>query len=157
MIPLAEVAAHFRQAAREMRPALEATVHVLMEGAALTAREAIGREMETWDPLSARTIAEKMALGYTGQVSATDPLLRTGALRESISGDTDSHTYGGVLDEVVGIVGSTDPVSKDQELGTSRIPPRPFLAPALILAQPAIEKALGELAQRACIPGEVLL
>jgi hypothetical protein len=49
------------------------------------------------------------------------PWRKTGTLRDSI---------GTATDENGGAVGASDPVAIDQELGTRRIPPRPFLAPA---------------------------
>ena len=48
------------------------------------------------------------------------PWRRTGSLQSSIEHRSDATTA---------VVGSDDPVAVAQELGTSRIPPRPFLAP----------------------------
>lgn len=48
------------------------------------------------------------------------PWRRTGALQASI---------GHVSDGLAAAVGSASPVAAAQELGTSRLPPRPFLAP----------------------------
>ena len=48
------------------------------------------------------------------------PLLRSGALRDSVSHAVEGHTA---------VVGSTDPVAAYQEQGTPRLRPRPFLAP----------------------------
>jgi phage gpG-like protein len=67
-------------------------------------------------------------------VSATDPLLRTGELRDSIS-----H----VVDGRRAVVGSDDPVAIYQETGTSRIPPRPFLSTAAVLVGEDAAKAIG--------------
>jgi phage gpG-like protein len=78
----------------------------------------IGEEIREWADLAPATVEEKQRLGYTGQVSATDPLLRTGELRLSIGHTVEEH---GV------ILGSTDPVAPYQEWGTDRIPPRPFI------------------------------
>ena len=47
------------------------------------------------------------------------PWLRSGALRDSI---------GNEVDGAVGVVGSTSDVAVDQELGTSTVQPRSFLA-----------------------------
>ncbi len=79
----------------------------------------IGTEPDAWRALADATIAEKQRLGYTGRVSATDPLLREGTLRDSI---------GFTADQAGVTLGSTDPVAVYQELGTGRIPPRPFLS-----------------------------
>ncbi len=48
------------------------------------------------------------------------PWTRTGALRDSIAAQADG---------LSAAIGSNDPAAAPQELGTSRIPPRPFLAP----------------------------
>lgn len=49
------------------------------------------------------------------------PWLRTGALRDSIGHASDGFTAA---------VGSASAAAAAQEMGTSRLPPRPFLAPA---------------------------
>ena len=41
------------------------------------------------------------------------------------------------------VVGSSDPVAVDQELGTRTDPPRPFLAPAAAEAAPALAETVG--------------
>lgn len=146
-----EVAEHFRQAAFGMMFAVERDVRIAMESAAQSARDSIGEEKPEWDPLAPSTIDQKQRLGYFGQVSATDPLLRTGALRDSIEAETESVAGG-----VIGIVGSTSRVMLYQECGTTRIPPRPVIAPAMIAAQAVLEPALSDLLERACTPGERL-
>jgi phage gpG-like protein len=56
------------------------------------------------------------------------PWRKTGALQDSIACTSDGLTAQ---------VGSDDPAAAPQELGTARIPPRPFLAPAAaFLAEP---------------------
>lgn len=87
------------------------------------ARAEIGTEDQAWPPLAPSTVAEKDRLGYTGRVSATDPLLRTGELRDSIESAVDDR---GV------VLGSTDPVMVFHELGTERMPPRPVLATTML-------------------------
>ena len=88
-----------------------------------TARGYIGQELPDWAPLAETTTREKRRLGYSGQISITDPLLRTGELRDSIGYSIDPETW-------TLRVGSTDPVAIWQEEGTDTIPPRPFLARA---------------------------
>ncbi len=78
----------------------------------------IGNGVAEWPALASSTVAEKERLGYTGRLSATDPLYRTGELRISIKCDVEGHTVR---------FGSTDKVAPFQEHGTSRIPPRPFI------------------------------
>ena len=89
------------------------------EGLVAGAQAMIGEEVREWPGLADITIQQKEALGYTGRISATDPLYRTGELRTSISYTL--HGYGVTL-------GSTDPIAPYQENGTSRIPPRPFIS-----------------------------
>ncbi|HEY0206422.1 MAG TPA: hypothetical protein VGC15_20005 [Acetobacteraceae bacterium] len=80
-----------------------------------------------WQQLAAETQAERARLRY----APNDPLLRDGTLARSIEitikGDT-------------GYVGSNDPVAEFQELGTARIPARPFLGPALFVNEYKIHK-----------------
>ncbi len=83
------------------------------------AKAMIGTENEKWPALAASTVEEKQRLGYTGKVSATDPLLRTGELRDSISAKVEGAKV---------VLGATDPIALFQELGTSRIPARSFIA-----------------------------
>jgi phage gpG-like protein len=82
------------------------------------AKAAIGTyRFENWPPLQPETVARK-AGGDT-------PLLETGELRDSIG-----HVVGREGGEVVGYVGTNDPVAKYHELGTRTIPPRSFLGEA---------------------------
>lgn len=79
------------------------------------AKSKIGHEQPDWPPLAESTLEEKARLGY----GVPDPLLREGDLRDSIEFQADG-------DQAA--VGSDDPVAEYQELGTSTIPPRSFLA-----------------------------
>jgi phage gpG-like protein len=85
-------------------------------------RDMIGTEIREWLALADSTVEEKQRLGYTGRVSATDPLYRTGELRLSISYRIENAGL---------IVGSTDPVAPFHEFGTSRTPARPFVGAAM--------------------------
>ena len=93
-----------------------------------TAKDLIGTEDASWPPLAPSTVEEKRRLGYTGRVSETDPLLRTGSLRASIVAQSEAAGLGrGTV-----LIGSPDPVAAYQEFGTDRgIPPRPFIGAAL--------------------------
>ena len=109
-------------------PRIEAAEQQALEqcGAHLqhAAQALIGQELAVWPPLADSTIAEKQALGFTGQVSATDPLLRTGELRDSIQYSASGHTRGDV--------GSDLDVAEWQQHGASRgLPPRLLLGTAL--------------------------
>jgi hypothetical protein len=162
MTPVKEVIEGLRRHEFELRFALERDVRLNMEVAAKVSRGFIGHEIEGWAPLSPATmngfyspdagwIKGKIELGYVNQISATDPLLRTGELRDSIGGEAEEVGIG-----VRGIVGSTSDIAALQEMGTSRIPARPFLGPALMLAETKIAEDLGHLAIRALTPGSRL-
>jgi len=77
------------------------------------------------------------------------PLLETGELRNSISWDAPIHEGR----ETVGYVGSTDPKSVFHELGTVRIPPRPFLSTAAAQQEEKIHDIMGRLIHAALIHG----
>ena len=83
----------------------------------------IGTEDEAWAALAVSTISEKERLGYVGQVSATDPLLRSGEFRESWAV--------GPVDPRQATVGSSNPLAPYFERGTSRMPARPVLGTVL--------------------------
>lgn len=149
MMRCRDLASHFRRSSVGLKFGVDREVRLLVEGAAEEARALIGQELPEWPPLTARTIAEKQRLGYTGQISETDPLLRTGQLKASISAESEATTTG-----AVGIVGSDDKIAAYQELGTSKLPPRPFIAPTGISIQTRSVPAFGELAVRALTPGQ---
>lgn len=70
-----------------------------------------------WPQLAESTQSQREAKGYT----PNDPLLRSGALRESITMRAEGNAA---------IVGTTEDIGLYMENGTERIPPRPFLGPA---------------------------
>jgi hypothetical protein len=131
----------------------------LGDHAQVMAVEYFGREMPGWAPLSEATmkgfehpygfwIKGKEELGYTGQVSSTDPLLRTGKTRDSVRAESDDREM---------ILGSDEKVMLFQELGTHNpltgdIPPRPVLALAMQNAAPYSEIVFGEAAVSLLVP-----
>jgi HK97 gp10 family phage protein len=121
----------------------EAQARVLNTAAAqLTdeARAMIGTEPTAWPALAASTIAEKRRLGFTGFISKTDPLLRTGELRDSIGATVDPD---GIT------LGSSSPIATFQENGTDTIPPRPFLAPTMERHAQEIAQEIGRVTAQA--------
>jgi hypothetical protein len=94
-----------------------------------------GHERPEWAPLAASTLKDKEAKGYP----VPSPLLRTGDMAESIKRELDSA-------ELSVTVGSHDQTALWQEMGTSRIPPRPFLALGMKNAMPFAEDVFGEIA-----------
>lgn len=140
MLTVAEWAASLQmQAARTRGRELTLEVEHTLGHLAKNAQDMIGRENSGWQDLAESTIKEKARLGFTGQRSATDPLLRTGVLESSISASADRQGL-----TVKGVVGSDDEVAGYQEVGTSRIPARPFLASSLIEGQQIIEESMGQ-------------
>ncbi len=136
-----EFAQTMRRASLEARPALYGIAQGAAEEGEAFSRGLIGQERPEWRPLARRTIREKLEEGFGGQVSATDPLLRTGKMRSSISGKAVRLPTGVAI-----VIGSADPVARDQELGTARIPPRPFLAAAMVAIEPLVVKSLAKAA-----------
>ncbi|MGH8220883.1 MAG: HK97-gp10 family putative phage morphogenesis protein [Steroidobacteraceae bacterium] len=120
--------------------AVVAAWHEVLEpiGAAVakTARAKIGEYQSAegpfpaWEPLAESTVEDRIARGY----APDEPLLRTGELQDSIS-----HAVEGLE----AAVGSTSEIAVYQELGTERMPPRPFLGPAVYQHARQIVEALG--------------
>jgi HK97 gp10 family phage protein len=96
--------------AREM--ALEAGAQMIQD----EAKSVIGTYSFEWPQLAPSTQADREAKGYP----ANEPLLRTGELRDSI-------TYTIVKPGELAEIGSNSDIAVYQELGTTTIPPRPFL------------------------------
>ena len=147
MLTIGELATFMATSARRARHELKEETSHLLDGAVTEAKSLIGHELEEWAPLAPRTIAEKQRLGYTGQVSETDPLLRTGQLRDSIGRKVAEDFEG-----VVGEVGSDDRIAGYQEMGTSRIPPRPFLTPSMKSAEARAPEGFGQAAVSLLVP-----
>jgi HK97 gp10 family phage protein len=137
---LAEFALHLKEIEREMNELGPAIIRRACMMVAAEAKRVLGKGYEDWPELKPETIARKM-LGNS-------PLLETGEMRASIQWST-SH------DGLEGHVGSNLDRAVYQELGTSRIPPRPFLAGALHHEVDAIVKMAGK-AAHAVIAGRGL-
>jgi len=121
----------------------EVTHHIAEKSAEIIKKDAQARIGEyqgytgpfnSWAPLAEATVADRVAQGFTPD----DPLLRTGELRESI----EAVAKGGEA-----VVGSTSDIALYQELGTDKIPPRPFLGPAIYDSKLSI----GELAAKTIV------
>lgn len=143
-LTLDELVKMLQVSSKSVRPRLEADLAKIGALTAAAAVEYIGHEMPEWPALAPSTIAEKERLGYTGQVSATDPLLRTGAMRDSIKIEVEGLEMA---------VGSGDKIAAYQELGTKHIPPRPFLGPAMLNSLEFAAEKLGETAVALLSPG----
>jgi phage gpG-like protein len=84
------------------------------------AKRVIGEGYPEWPALSPETLAHKMGKG---------PLLETGELRDSIQWNSEGNQ---------GFVGTDNEKGLWHELGTTKIPPRPFLMGAAIRMEPLI-------------------
>lgn len=139
----AEIAAHRVKEANAV--ALE-TVAKMIEA---EAKRAIGTYLFDWPQLSEATQADRERKGF----APNEPLLRTGEMRDSISHQI---IEPGKLAEV----GSTSDVALYQEMGTSTIPPRPFLLPSVLYLEGPIKKVVSEIIGSAIagasIDGEIL-
>lgn len=97
-----------------------------------TYQPAVG-PFQDWEQLADSTVAQRERLGFT----PNDPLLRTGELRGSIERQ---------VHNLEAVIGSKSDIAAYQEFGTDKIPPRPFLGPAVIHNRKKIERIVGEAA-----------
>jgi hypothetical protein len=148
MLSPAELALFLKASASRTRSQLAHTTKHLMDHGAKVAQEMIGREDNGWPALAPSTVAEKTRLGLVGRVSATDPLLRTGEMRKTISGSSESTGEG-----AQGAIGSTSGIAAFHEMGTSRMPPRPVFAPTMIKTAKLGAEEFGHMAIAQLTPG----
>lgn len=163
MLSPGELALFLRASAARVKPALVVEAGKIAHEAASTAKEFIGHERSEWKPLSDATmegfqhpygfhVPGKTELGFTGQVSSTDPLLRTGDLKKSIQSDAEITEEG-----ARGVAGSSSKIALYQEMGTANallpIPPRPFLAAGMNQAAKHGAEELGHVAIGLLSPG----
>ena len=95
-----------------------------------------------WAQLADSTNADRERQGY----AADEPLLRTGALRDSV---------GHAVKDSVAHVGSDSDVAVYQELGTKNMPPRSFLGGALAESLEEVREIVGESAVAALVGEQV--
>jgi phage gpG-like protein len=108
--------------------------HLLEEGSKILQQEAkrvLGTYDYGWPQLALSTQAQRVAQGFT----ANEPLLRTGELRDSIERE---------VQHGAAYVGSNNEKALWHELGTSKAPPRPFLAGAAAAKHAEIGELAGE-------------
>jgi phage gpG-like protein len=123
-------AAHLLTIEADLELAREVCVEKACRMVEKEAKAAIGTyRFENWAPLKPETVARK-ARGDT-------PLLETGELRDSVE-----HVVGREGTEVVGYVGTNDPIAKYHELGTRTIPPRSFLGEAAMRKEHKIHEMM---------------
>lgn len=97
------------------------------------AKRVIGTYDYGWPQLQLSTQMQREQQGF----DPNDPLLRTGELRDSIQHYVDEESR-------TAYVGSNNPIAKWQELGTSTIPPRSFLAAAAAVKGKEIAELTGK-------------
>lgn len=105
-------------------------------------------EFVAWSPLADSTIAAKEKSSSFDLNGDGNPLLVTGAMRNSIE-----HTVIGT--EGVAHIGSNSDIAVYQELGTDKIPPRSFLGGAAAELGEKISEVIGESAYLALQGKEV--
>lgn len=158
MISCGEYAAFLMASAGRLNAVMTEVTELVIVSAVDRARESIGKYQPGWERLSGATlegfhhvngkwIPGKIELGYS---PPDNPLLRRGDLRDSIEGEVDGP---------MGVVGSTSKVALYQEMGTPGaeypIPPRPFLAKALLDTLPEAKALLEEAAVALLVPGRL--
>jgi phage gpG-like protein len=133
ILTVGEFIAHIGRVEHNMRRAENLAIVRACKMVQKAAQNMMGHPQPFWLALEPETI-ERKANGNT-------PLLETGELRASIK-ITAPVRVGG---EVVGYVGSNNDKAVWHELGTSRVPPRPFLSTAAAAKEKEIVKLTGDL------------
>ena len=126
---LGSFAAHLLTIEADLKLSQEVCIEKACRMVEKEAKTAIGTYRFEWTPLQPETVARK-ARGDT-------PLLETGELRDSIE-----HIVGREGTEVVGYVGTNNPIAKYHELGTRTIPPRSFLGEAAMRQEHKIHEMM---------------
>lgn len=132
---LEQFAREIASSARVLPRELEVRFKMVVEDIKETAKDELGvyqpvvGPFNAWAVLADATQSGRTRLGYT----PNDPLLRSGELRDSIES------------EVVGlaaIVGTKSEIGFWQEMGTSKMPPRPFIGPAYVRKLDSLHEAI---------------
>ncbi|MBB1228211.1 hypothetical protein [Pantoea pleuroti] len=133
---LEQFARELSSASASITNGLEAGFRIIVKEIEETAKKEIGvyqpayGPFDAWAPLAESTKHDRVRQGY----SEDEPLLRSGELRDSIES------------EVVGlaaIVGTKSEIGLWQEVGTTHIPPRPFIGPAYVRKIDPLREAMG--------------
>lgn len=135
-LTLAEMALNLVTAEARMLVSLEHGLEKVAAKIDQAAKDKIGEYQaangmhDAWPELADSTKADRLRQGYT----ENDPLLRSGELRDSISHETKG---------LEAAIGSTSDIAVYQELGTDKIPPRPFLGSAAYEHMDDVKKIIG--------------
>jgi HK97 gp10 family phage protein len=128
----------------EMKRSLEvcaAAIETTAKAEIGTYQDAVG-PFSAWPQLAESTQREREHLGYT----PNDPLLRRGDLKNSIQREVSGLTA---------VIGSKSDIAAYQEFGTNRIPPRPFIGPAVIHNEKLVLEVLGKAVVRGISGGQM--
>ena len=139
-----EAAAFFERSVARIEPELVAATTTVMEVARTNAQSVIGVGAPGWAPLKDTTIERKVRGGY----AVPAPLKRTGQMRSGIEIEVIP-----MRSSVFGAVGSDDKAAVFQEMGTSRMPARPFLAYGLMEAIPSAILLYTNVLRNLFVPG----
>jgi phage gpG-like protein len=123
---IAHIGVMHGQIAQISHHALETACQIIHE----ESRRAVGTYDFSWPQLAPSTQSQRVQLGFT----PNDPLLRTGALRDSIQWQVEGN---------VGFVGSNDQTAVWNFLGTSKIPARDPILGATLAMRTTIEQQIG--------------
>lgn len=115
---------------------LELGFHIIVKDIEETAKEELGvyqpavGPFDAWSPLEEATKTARMRSGY----SADEPLLRSGELRSTIESE---------IAGLAAIIGTKSEIGLWQEVGTDRVPPRPFIGPAYVRKIDPLMESIG--------------
>ena len=129
-VTLSEMAAIFASAAALEAKGEKAGLEKAATIVEKAAKEAIGTYSFGWVQLAESTQADRARKGF----APNDPLLRTGKTRASYEHQVQGRSA---------FVGSNSDIAMWDELGTSRMPPRPVLVPALLRNKEKVARAVG--------------
>lgn len=130
-------------------PSIRSGLKRCVEAIQATAEAEIGNYQDAigpypaWVALAESTENEKERLGYPPDA----PLLREGDLRDSFRHEVEKYEA---------TVGSIDPVMEYHEFGTSKMPPRPVVGPALVHNLTLVQKLIGNAAVTVFVGGDAL-
>lgn len=143
MLTCKQMAEKLMASARRSENMLVIPTEELMGDLATMAKGFIGHYQDGWAPLKPATVEDKEKKGFA---PPDNPLLRTGEMWSSITFEVEMKGFG----LVEGIVGSDSKVALDQEIGVVRakgsLPPRPFLALAMMRSYSLAEIVYGQFA-----------
>jgi hypothetical protein len=135
MITIAAFIARLERAIVEVKPEIAVGLEKVGQLAESIAAELPGHYQPGWAPLAESTLKDKAAKGFP----VPSPLKRTGKMAASYRKEV-------LLSELALVIGSEDKIALFQEMGTSRIPPRPVTGPALKNSLPFAADVFGKIA-----------